>query len=67
MDNERADLDRQKELQANVLARETGVTMNEALMLIELVGPHRGAMLRVAKIVQARKRGGTHHDKAGGP
>lgn len=41
MSNEKADLDRRKELQANALARATGVTMNEALMLIELVGPHR--------------------------
>lgn len=55
MDNELTDADRQKELQATALAQETGLTMHEALMLIELVGPHRGAMLRVAKIVQARK------------
>lgn len=59
MGNELADLDRKKEVQANALARETGITVDEALMLIELVGPHRGAMLRVARIVQAQKSGGS--------
>ncbi|RUU27096.1 hypothetical protein EOC93_33080 [Mesorhizobium sp. M6A.T.Ce.TU.002.03.1.1] len=49
------ELERQKELQAQALARETGITRDQALTLIELLGTDRSSLLREANILKNRK------------
>ncbi|WP_292713794.1 hypothetical protein [Mesorhizobium sp.] len=49
--------ERQKELQAQALARETGITRDQALTLIELLGTDRSSLLREANILKNRKPG----------
>jgi hypothetical protein len=47
-EDRKSEPERQKELQAQALARETGITRDQALTLIELLGTDRSSLLREA-------------------
>jgi hypothetical protein len=54
-EDRKSEPERQKELQAQALARETGITRDQALTLIELLGTDRSSLLREANILKNRK------------
>lgn len=56
-DKDDAGRSRPRDLQAQALARETGITFEQALELIQLIGPDRSSLLREARILKNQKPG----------
>jgi hypothetical protein len=59
--------DRLKNLQAQSLARDTGITEAQARELIEMIGTDRPSLLREARVLKARQKPTAKPQSLGSP
>ncbi|TIL55694.1 MAG: hypothetical protein E5Y79_33220 [Mesorhizobium sp.] len=53
-EEEKSDRDRMTDFQAQLLAKEAGITEAQARELIELIGTDRASLLREARLLKSR-------------